>query len=206
MLTVHHLNNSRSQRVLWLLEELGVRYEIARYQRQPNMLAPPELRAIHPLGKSPVITDTGNTVAVSALLRLAGECELVTTVLDRHGAILCLGRTQRLASRAQRRALAARDGGCCFPGCTRPASWCQVHHVISWLDGGPTDLDNLVLLCGYHHRCFERLGWTVRMAHGAPEWIPPPWIDPTGTPRRNTAHHLPKIKFAVPIVREPARC
>ena len=57
MLTVHHLNNSRSQRVLWLLEELGVSYEIARYQRQSNMLAPPELRAVHPLGKSPVITD-----------------------------------------------------------------------------------------------------------------------------------------------------
>src|SRR6201995_668694 len=53
MLTVHHLNNSRSQRVLWLLEELGVPYEIVRYQRQPDMRAPAELRAIHPLGKSP---------------------------------------------------------------------------------------------------------------------------------------------------------
>ena len=63
MLTVHHLNNSRSQRVLWLLEELGVPYEIARYQRQPDMRAPTELRAIHPLGKSPVITDNGNNVA-----------------------------------------------------------------------------------------------------------------------------------------------
>jgi glutathione S-transferase len=68
MLTVHHLNNSRSQRVLWLLEELGVSYEIARYQRQPNMLAPPELRAVHPLGKSPVITDNGNTVAESGAI------------------------------------------------------------------------------------------------------------------------------------------
>ncbi len=63
MLTVHHLNNSRSQRVLWLLEELGVAYEIVRYQRQPDMRAPKELRAIHPLGKSPVITDNGNTIA-----------------------------------------------------------------------------------------------------------------------------------------------
>lgn len=68
MLTVHHLNNSRSQRVLWLLEELGVSYEIVRYQRQSNMLAPPELRAIHPLGKSPVITDNGNTVAESGAI------------------------------------------------------------------------------------------------------------------------------------------
>ena len=68
MLTVHHLNNSRSQRVLWLLEELDVPYEIVRYQRLPSMLAPKELRAIHPLGKSPVITDNGNTIAESGAI------------------------------------------------------------------------------------------------------------------------------------------
>lgn len=68
MLTVHHLNNSRSQRVLWLLEELEVPYEIVRYQRQPNMLAPPELRAVHPLGKSPVVTDNGHTIAESGAI------------------------------------------------------------------------------------------------------------------------------------------
>ena len=68
MIVVHHLNNSRSQRVLWLLEELGVPYEIVRYQRQPDMRAPAELRAIHPLGKSPVITDNGNTIAESGAI------------------------------------------------------------------------------------------------------------------------------------------
>ena len=68
MLTVHHLNNSRSQRALWLLEELGVPYEIVRYQRQPDMRAPADLRAIHPLGKSPVITDSGNTIAESGAI------------------------------------------------------------------------------------------------------------------------------------------
>src|SRR6202040_3150657 len=68
MLTVHHLNNCRSQRLLWLLEELGVPYEIVRYQRQPDMRAPVELRAIHPLGKSPVITDNGNTIAESGAI------------------------------------------------------------------------------------------------------------------------------------------
>ncbi len=59
MITVHHLENSRSQRVLWLLEELGASYEVKLYRRGRNMLAPPELRAVHPLGKSPVITDSG---------------------------------------------------------------------------------------------------------------------------------------------------
>src|SRR4051812_14305770 len=69
MITVHHLNNSRSQRVLWLLEELGTPYQVVRYQRDAKtMLAPPELRAIHPLGKSPVITDGDTSVAESGAI------------------------------------------------------------------------------------------------------------------------------------------
>jgi glutathione S-transferase len=66
MIVVHHLNNSRSQRILWLLEELGVNYEVRRYQRDAQtMLAPPELRAVHPLGKSPIVTDGDLTLAES---------------------------------------------------------------------------------------------------------------------------------------------
>jgi glutathione S-transferase len=69
MITVHHLNNSRSQRVLWLLEELGLPYEIKHYQRDAKTsLAPPELRQVHPLGKSPVLTDGGLTVAESGAI------------------------------------------------------------------------------------------------------------------------------------------
>jgi len=69
MLTVHHLNNSRSHRILWLLEELGCDYEITRYERDlKTKLAPPELRAVHPLGKSPVVTDGENTVAESGAI------------------------------------------------------------------------------------------------------------------------------------------
>ncbi len=69
MLTVHHLNNSRSQRVLWLLEELGVPYELRRYERDPKtMLAPPELRQVHPLGKSPVVMDGDLTLAESGAI------------------------------------------------------------------------------------------------------------------------------------------
>ena len=68
MIIVHHLNNSRSQRLLWLLEELSIPYEIKRYQRDAKtMLAPPELRQVHPLGKSPVITDGDKTIAESGL-------------------------------------------------------------------------------------------------------------------------------------------
>ena len=69
MIVVHHLNNSRSQRVLWLLEELGLPYEVKHYQRDAKtMLAPPALRAVHPLGKSPVITDGEVTVAESGAI------------------------------------------------------------------------------------------------------------------------------------------
>lgn len=83
MLTVHHLNNSRSQRVLWLLEELGVPYDIVRYERDPNtMLAPAALKRVHPLGKSPVITDDGQTIAetgaiIEYLLGRYGEGRLM---------------------------------------------------------------------------------------------------------------------------------
>ena len=78
MILVHHLNNSRSQRILWLLEELGLEYEIKRYQRDPKtMLAPPELRAVHPLGKSPVISDGDTVVAESGVI--------VEYLLERYG-------------------------------------------------------------------------------------------------------------------------
>lgn len=68
MITVHHLNHSRSQRVLWLLEELGLPYEIQRYERDAGLRAPASLRAVHPLGKSPVVTDGENTLAESAAI------------------------------------------------------------------------------------------------------------------------------------------
>lgn len=79
MITVHHLNHSRSQRILWLLEELGLDYDIKRYERDPKtMLAPASLRAVHPLGKSPVITDDDLTIAESGAI--------VDYLIERYGA------------------------------------------------------------------------------------------------------------------------
>ncbi|MBX3655896.1 MAG: glutathione S-transferase [Ramlibacter sp.] len=79
MIVLHHLNNSRSQRVLWLLEELGLPYEIKRYERdRKTMLAPPELRQVHPLGKSPVITEGDLTLAESGAI--------LEYLIDTHGA------------------------------------------------------------------------------------------------------------------------
>ena len=82
MITVHHLNNSRSQRVLWLLEELGLPFDIKKYQRDAQtMLAPPELKAVHPLGKSPVITDeTGEGMAT-----VAESGAIIEYLVERYG-------------------------------------------------------------------------------------------------------------------------
>ena len=77
MIIVHHLNNSRSQRILWMLEELGVPYDVKRYEREPSMQAPASLRAVHPLGKSPVITDGD--------VRIAESGAIVDYIIRRYG-------------------------------------------------------------------------------------------------------------------------
>jgi Domain of unknown function (DUF222)/HNH endonuclease len=144
-------------------------------------------------------TAHGGTLTIPAALQLAADAQIVPVVLDPRGAVLHLGRTRRLASPAQRLALAARDRGCSFPACDRPPDWCETHHVTPWADGGTTDLNNTTLLCGFHHREHTKRGWTVRLVHGLPEWIPPRWIDPQQVPRRNSAHHL-AVRFPPPTV------
>ena len=117
-------------------------------------------------------TDFGD-VSVAQLLRLAAEAEIVPVVLNDAGGILAYGQSKRFATAAQTTALRARDGGCTFPGCDRPPEWCERHHVLPWSRGGPTDIDNLTLLCGYHHHNFEQWGWQVSMEHGKPHWTAP---------------------------------
>lgn len=143
-------------------------------------------------------TADGSLVDVTTLMRIADEAEIWPTVITPHGRPLWLGRSRRIASRTQTLALVARDGGCTFPGCDRPPQWCDRHHVTEWIAGGVTDLDNLTLLCRYHHTHFAQRGWTCRMsAQGLPEWIPPRWIDRDQRPllherirRRQTEHAL----------------
>jgi len=128
----------------------------------------------------------------------------IPVVVGDAGGVLSYGLRRRVASIGQRRALAARDRGCSFPTCDRPPDWCESHHVTPWVDGGPTDLDNLTLLCGFHHREHQKRGWAVRMRDGLPVWIPPRWIDRTQTPRRNTTHHV-AIDFPPPALPERNR-
>ncbi len=99
-------------------------------------------------------------------------------VLDTRGRITALGTEERVFNRRQRRAIAARDGGCLIPGCGVPAAWCEIHHVTEHARGGPTHTDNGVLLCWHHHRFLDHGGWRIRMNHGIPEVKAPSWIDP----------------------------
>lgn len=131
-------------------------------------------------------TALGDDLTLGELLDIAAEAELVPTYCTAAEGIVGYGRTRRIATKHQTNALIARDGGCSFPSCTAPPEWCQRHHVIPWHRGGPTDLGNLTLLCGHHHREFERRGWRVDMVAGLPTWTPPAVLDPKQRPLVNT--------------------
>ena len=124
-------------------------------------------------------TATGQSLSIPEALRIADQAQIVPTVLSGRGQPLWLGRTRRLASQAQTCALIARDGGCSFPGCSTRPQWCDRHHIIDWLSGGLTDINNLTLLCRYHHTHYAAAGWTCRITpDGLPAWAPPKWRDP----------------------------
>ncbi len=89
-------------------------------------------------------------LSIATARRLACDCHLTPIVMS-DSVPIDLGRNSRTVSKKQRRALIARDHGCAFPGCGAVPAHCEGHHVTHWADGGPTDLDNLVLLCRYHH-------------------------------------------------------
>ena len=117
-------------------------------------------------------------VAADAVLRRSGRA----VVLDGKGQPLDVGRATRVIPDGLRRAVAARDGGCAR--CGRPASWCEVHHVVPWERGGATSLANTAMVCRACHRLIHHAGWDVKLVDGRPEFYPPPWIDPLRRPRR----------------------
>ncbi|MEV4386185.1 DUF222 domain-containing protein [Micromonospora sp. NPDC049580] len=133
--------------------------------------------------------DVGLRLTPDTVRRLACDAAILPAVLGGAGQVLDVGRQRRLISGPLRRALVLRDGGCAFPGCDRPPRWCAAHHIRHWADGGPTSLDNAVLLCGHHHRHVHQSDWAVRLGgDGHPEFVPPAWLDPEQLPRRNHYH------------------
>ncbi|MBE7189212.1 HNH endonuclease signature motif containing protein, partial [Jatrophihabitans endophyticus] len=119
-----------------------------------------------------------------------GDTAVLAVAIDSMHAVSHYGHAHRIFTEGQRRAIAARDGGCTFPGCSEPPSRCQADHVVRHEDGGPTSTDNGQLLCRYHHREHRRQGWRAVMIDGVPHWVPPAIVDPRRTPRRNTLHDI----------------
>jgi hypothetical protein len=137
------------------------------------------------------VTGGGSLLPMADLIRMASHANHYLAVFDKHTQeALYLGRTKRLASKAQRIVLYARDRGCTFPGCTAPAYHSEVHHrTRDWVDGGLTNIDDETLACGKDNRRVKRGGWTTRKRKdGRTQWIPPPKLD-TGQARINNYHH-----------------
>ena len=125
------------------------------------------------------VASDGTLIRTDTALAAADQADIYWAFTHSTGQILHLGRTRRIATRAQTIALYARDLGCSFPGCNIPPEWCERHHILSWAEGGLTDLNNLTLLCRYHHHNFFAKGWECRINdQGLPEWLPPWWIEP----------------------------
>ena len=124
-------------------------------------------------------------ISPSSIRPLSCEAELIPAVLGSNGALLDLGRSARLFSTDQRRALIARDRGCTAPNCKIPAPWCDAHHVEPWHTGGMTSISNAVLLCSHHHHAVHAGMWSIRMRDGIAWFIPAAYLDPDRRPRRN---------------------
>jgi Domain of unknown function (DUF222) len=133
----------------------------------------------------------GGPISAAQARKLACDATIIPAVMGSASQVLDIGTTSRLFPRAIRRAITLRDKGCTWPGCDRPPSWCDCHHVEFWANGGPSSYTNGCLLCQHHHSQIHLEHWQIQFAtDGTPEFIPPTWIDPTQTPRRNTSHHI----------------
>ena len=140
--------------------------------------------------------DFGGTLSPESLRMLCCDAAVVPIVLNGAGQPLDVGRATRTIPDGLRRAVAARDRGCAHPGCDRPPSWCECHHIVPWECGGETKLSNLAMLCRVHHRQIHWTEWICRIRDGLPEFIPPAWIDPERRPRRKALPHLARADFA----------
>ena len=151
--------------------------------RRPQVVVTVRLEDLEQRARTGLLEFGGQTSAAT-LRKLACDAAVIPVVLSGAGQPLDVGRSTRTVPDGMRRAVTARDLGCAHPGCDRPPSWCELHHIIEWAQGGDTALDNLVMLCSVHHRLVHHSGWEVRIAEGRPEFVPPGWIDPKRRPRR----------------------
>ncbi len=172
---------SGSTTLLVTLDHAVLTSELARRAREPGRvgwgrgLSEP----VEDAGPTGFATTVNGEVLTPAQVRQAAcDAQIIPMVLGADSEPLDVGATERLATGHQRAALVRRDGGCTFRGCGRPPGWCHAHHVVHWADGGPTDLQNLALLCSRHHTVVHRDGLTATRRDGRWVWHPPG--DPPG--------------------------
>jgi hypothetical protein len=130
-------------------------------------------------------------VNVNDARRIACDAHVIPAIMGGPSKPLDIAVPEYVVPAHIRRALVLRDRGCVFPGCAKPASVCHSHHVKSWLEDGQTELGNLVLLCGHHHRLIHNSDWEIELVNGTAQVYPPAYVDPERNPRVNTLHRRP---------------
>ncbi|WP_343231401.1 HNH endonuclease signature motif containing protein [Saccharopolyspora ipomoeae] len=158
-------------------------------------------------GVVPGMFADGEPISADAVRRLACDAGILPVVLGGDGVALDYGREERTAPPQLRAALFRRDGVCAFPGCEHPPGTSQAHHIVEWFNGGVTRLDNMVMLCGFHHRTVHSDHWSIAVDEGRTLFTPPRRIDPDQTPRPGgTARpsvHQQLVRELVPEPRQP---
>ncbi len=146
------------------------------------------------------LTFTG-AINAQSIRALACDANIIPVVLGGRGEILNYGRRRRYHSRAQRRAITARDKGCIRPGCTMPAAWCEVHHVDFWENYGGTDVNAGVLTCSFDHHMIHAGEAKIVLINKIPHWMASPRVDPAQKPRRNTFFNPPGLPVQAALPR-----
>jgi hypothetical protein len=146
--------------------------------QRPHLQVTATLETLQGLDGSPAgELEWGGTIAAETVRRLSCDATVTRVLFDTESAVLDVGRARRVPAAATRRALRARDRGCVWPGCDRPASWSQAHHLRHWAQGGPTDLDNLVTICRAHHWKVHEGGWRLVRTDEGMVVLPPLPLD-----------------------------
>jgi hypothetical protein len=156
----------------------------------------PHVTLIRPPGLVDSLGFTG-PISTSTADLIVCDSTVGTVTVDGAGAPLDVGRSERLFTPAIRKGLAVRDGGCAHPGCGRPVSWCDAHHIIPWRSDGNTSIDNGVLLCRRHHTAIHHGGWQVYLGPDRHPWFIPPH-DPTGPEPQHLRSHARRTMTDLP--------
>lgn len=143
-------------------------------------------------------TANGTVLTPDEIRRIACDANLSRVVFGPDSRPLDVGRSRRLVTPAQRVAVMARDLHCVFPACDRLDRWCDVHHIVSWIDDGPTDIDNLVLLCRHHHRLIHEVGWRIEGRPGNLHFHRPDGTELGAEPPPRPVHRSPVVEHQPP--------